>query len=76
MVKKIKYYGFMDMTKKQYLIAQGVTFLILAVLWLWLIFGTLNELLFGFGTVLLLFVTAAEATETYIILNKFDAKEQ
>ncbi len=71
MSEKIKFYGIADITKKQYIYAQSATFVALALFWVWALFGNFNELVFGFGTILLAIATVGELVETYMTFRKF-----
>lgn len=39
--------------------------------WIWTTVGNFNELLFGYGTAILIIGTLGEILETYIMLTKF-----
>ena len=71
MHNKIKFYGLLNITKKQYVFAQVGTGILLAALWTWLIFGNLNDLTFGFGIWLIAVTTVGEIIETAVTLRKF-----
>lgn len=74
MEKRIKIYGFINLTKQQYLIGQTASFSLALFFWAWAIFGNFNDLFFGYGTLLLVVFTFADLIETYVVLQKFKEK--
>lgn len=72
MDKKIKLYGIFSFTKKHYIYAQCAVTVGLVGFWIWAIWGDLNELIFGYGTLLLTIVTIGESVETFVTLKKFN----
>lgn len=69
--KKVKAYGLIWFTKKQYIITQACVFALLALLLVWSVLGDLNALLFGYGNTILAVVIVAEAIETMVMLRAF-----
>ncbi len=71
MDKRIRLYGIFNVTKKEYLRGQIVCAFLVIYFWIWAIVGDFNELLFGYGILILIIGTLGEILETYIMLRKF-----
>jgi len=71
MDKRIRLYGLFNVTKKEYLRGQVVCVFLVIYFWVWTIIGNFNELLFGYGTLILTIGTLGGVLETYIMLRKF-----
>jgi len=73
---KIKIYGLIDCTKKQYLIFQIIVFSILSLLFIFTFFYDMDKFLFGYARIIILITAFFEFIETYYILKKFNKKEK
>ena len=72
MPKKVKSYGLIWFTKKQYIITQSCVFVTAIAFVYWAIFGNFNELLFGYGNIMLAIAIIGETVETVMMLRAFD----
>lgn len=73
---KIKAYGLINFTKKQYTITQTIIFTVFVLLFILSFFYNLDDLLFGNAKILILIVLVWEGFETFFMFKKFKEKEQ
>lgn len=72
---KVKAYGLIDFTKKQYIIIQLIGFGILGFLFLLSFLYDLDRFLFGNAKVVLVVIIFLECIETFFMYKKFKEKE-
>ena len=72
---KVKAYGLINFTKKQYTITQTIVFVFLVVLFLLSFLYDFNAFIFGNARILILGVAFLESIETFFMFKKFREKE-
>jgi len=71
---KVKAYGLINFTKKQYVITQLIVFAILITLFIMSFFYDFDRFLFGYAKIFILVIAFLECIETYVMLKKFKEK--
>ena len=72
---KVKAYGLVNFTKKQYTIAQVIGFGILVLLFSLSFFYDFDKFMLGNAKIFILVVTFLECVETFFMYKKFRKKE-
>lgn len=71
MTKKVKAYGILPVSQRQYIIIQTIVFAILIISFIFASLVNLDEYVFGNARLVIIIVTILEIIETYFILKKF-----
>jgi len=73
---KVKAYGLINFTKKQYVVTQVVVFAIIVVLFVLSSYYDFDKFAFGNAKAVILLTAFAEVVETFFVLKSFRSKEQ
>lgn len=74
---KVRAYGVIDFTQKQYVITQSVVSVILIVLFIVSFFTDLNSLVFNFDfRIIIVIIAILEGIETFVMMKKFKEKSK
>jgi len=73
---KVKAYGLINFTKKQYSITQQYVFGILILVFVLSFFYDFDKLMFGNAKVFILVIAFLESIETFFMFKKFKEKEK
>lgn len=73
---KVKAYGLINFTKKQYVITQIVVFVILASVFSLSFFYDFNRFMFGYAKVFILVIAFLECLEVFFMFKRFGEKER
>ena len=73
---KVKIYGLINITKKQYIITQTIVFSLLVILLILSLFYNTSEVIFGIKQTIICIVVVLEIIETLFVFKKFKEKEQ
>lgn len=72
---KVKAYGLLNFTKKQYIITQSIVFLSLLLLLLLSFLFNLDRFFLGNAKIFILVIAFLESIETFFMFKKFREKE-
>lgn len=73
---KVKAYGLINFTKKQYIIIQAVVFFIIIWVFLLSFFYDFDKLMFGHAKIIILVIAFLEFIETFFMFKKFREKQK
>mgnify|MGYP001563859064 CR=1 FL=1 len=72
---KVKAFGLINFTKKQYIITQVIVFALIAVLFVLSLIYDFDKFVFGNAKAVILLITFLETMETFFMIKKFRSKE-
>jgi purine-cytosine permease-like protein len=72
---KVKAYGLINFTKKQYIIVQSVVFGIIILVFLLSFFYDFDKFMFGYAKSIILVIAFLELIETFFMFKKFREKK-
>lgn len=73
---KVKAYGLINFTKKQYIVTQVIVFSLIVILFVLSSIYGLDKYAFGNAKAVILLATLLEIIETFLMLKKFRAKNR